>query len=99
MSKRAFFSWFAVILLTAVPVFALDFTDWRMDGIRIQGTSIFQQSSNQAFNLHDTLMDASDTRFAFYWQGERQENGGAIPPENQPFGNLPPTVPLRDNRQ
>ena len=45
-------------LLAAAPVVALDFHGWRTDGIYIQGSSVNQQSSNQANNIHDDLLDA-----------------------------------------
>jgi hypothetical protein len=98
--RQSVLIWAVLGLLSSLPVFALDYTDWRTDGIHLRGSSIFQQSSNQAFNLTDSLMDAGSGAFALYWVSDRQENGGTAQSGGIPlFGDVPPSVALRDNRE
>lgn len=83
-------------LLATLPVMAIDYHHSRTDGVQVFGTSVGQQSSNQAFNIFDSLLDAAASNFALYWMGEIQESGGTM--TTPPFGNYPPTAPLQDNR-
>ena len=99
--KRSAFFWIIVAgVVATLPVFALDFHHWRTDGQHIRGTSIGQQSTNQAYNMFDTLLDVGSSSFALYWKGEHQENGGNTGVgRNAHWGDNPPTVALRDNRE
>lgn len=82
-------------LLASLPVMAVDYHHSRTDGMQVLGTSVGQQSSNQAFNIFDSLLDAAASNFALFWMGELQESGGMA---TAPFGDYPPTQALQDNR-
>jgi len=83
-------------LLATLPVLAIDYHHSRTDGVQVIGTSVGQQSSNQAFNIFDSLLDAAASNFALYWMGELQESGGQT--LSAPYGDYPPTAALQDNR-
>jgi len=91
-------------VLVSLPVLAVDYHHSRTDGEQIVGTSVGQQSSNQAFNIFDSLLDAASASFALFWMGDLQEQGGntmgtALMPTPEPFwGDYPPTQALQDNR-
>src|SRR5579883_914614 len=102
-----------LVLLSALPIAvkALDFRNWREDGQQIAFTTTFQQASNQAFNLYDSILDTGFGDFSLFWVGEKQESGGPVtggvqqPSSYTPqalygcFGDAPaPSSPLFDNR-
>ncbi len=97
MVKRSFSIWLILGVLAALPVTAMDFHHWRTESSAYRGTSVNQASSNQATNAFDSFTDASQSNFAKFWVNELQENGGQT--LNPPFGDSPPTSPLRDVRQ
>lgn len=102
MLKRTLPLWILLALAAAIPGLGHDFHSWRTDGIAVLGTSVGQQSSHQAFNLHDSATDAGATSYALFWENEHTNNGGIT---NPPFGDSPPDpgaptfVPALDNRQ
>jgi hypothetical protein len=95
MFKRSFPVWFLLTLLVTLPVLAFDFNYSRTDGGHVFGTSIGQQSSNQAYSIHDLFTDPNQSNYALFWNSELQENGGMTSP---PFGDNPPTAPIKDTR-
>ncbi len=96
MLKRGAFFWLVLALLATLPVFAYDYHHWRTDGQHVFGSSIRQQSSNQAFNLFDDFSDPAASSYTIFWKNELQNNGNLVPGA---FGDLPPTVAIRDNRE
>src|SRR5688572_10917199 len=95
MRLKRGFGYLLLALAATLPALAYDFHSWRTDGGYVRGTSTNQQASNQAFNLYEQFLDAGSGTMSLYWMGELQENGGMAVP---PFGNVPPTAPLLDNR-
>ncbi|MGV3721278.1 MAG: hypothetical protein ACO1SX_10260, partial [Actinomycetota bacterium] len=57
-------------VLVSLPVMAVDYHHSRTDGEHIVGTSVGQQSSNQAYSTCASLLDASPSSFALYWMGD-----------------------------
>src|SRR4051812_5501250 len=96
MLKRSLFVWGALALLAVMPAFSFDFPHYRSDSSQLSGTSIGQQSSNQAYNLHESTFDASSSNLGIYWKGAFQNEGGT---DGVGFGALPPTADLKDNRE
>jgi hypothetical protein len=72
MFKRTIHLWMLLALLSALPVLALDFRSWRTDMILSNDRSTFQQSSNQAFNGKETIVDPASASFVPYWKGARR---------------------------
>ncbi|MFN3648089.1 MAG: hypothetical protein ACK47B_00805 [Armatimonadota bacterium] len=96
MLKRSAVLWMLLASLATLPVFARDFRSWRTDGIHLRGSSVGQQSTHQAFNLYESLLDTGALDLSLYWKGALQEHGGMT---TAPFGDVPPTQALRDNRE
>src|SRR6476646_3980268 len=66
--KRIVPALLALGLLTALPVFSRDYNHWRTNASYVQGSSIGQYSTNEAYNIYDTFTDPASDLFSEYWK-------------------------------